>query len=70
MNDSTPEAFCTIPDVADRLQVSVRTVRRWVKTGELIAHKLGVQWRISEVDLDLFLRTRRGVNLTDNGGKQ
>jgi excisionase family DNA binding protein len=59
--------FHTVPGVADHTRTSVKTVRRWISSGELIAHKLGAQWRISDVDLELFLRTRRGANLTDKG---
>ena len=58
--------FYTIEEIAKRLKVSVVTVRRWIKNGEIIAHKVGHQWRISEVDLELFLRERRGLNLMTN----
>ena len=57
----------TISDIAERLQVSTKTIRRWIKKGDLIAHQLGSQWRISKVDMELFLRTRRGANLTEKG---
>jgi len=70
MNDTILESFHTILGVAERLQVSVRTVRRWIDRGDLIAHKLGAQWRVSEADLELFLRTCRGANLADTGGKR
>lgn len=69
MNNSTPKPFLTIPDISERLRVSDKTVRRWIEKGDLIAHKLGTRWRVSEADLALFLRTRRGANLADNGGK-
>ena len=41
-----------------------------IKSGELIAHILGAQFRISEGDYELFLRTRRGANLTKNCGQR
>ena len=50
-------------EVADVLGISERTVRRWIKQGALIAHRFGHQWRVSEPDLALFLRERRGLNL-------
>jgi excisionase family DNA binding protein len=53
----------TIKDVADRLKVSIKTVRRWIDRGELVAYQLGHQWRIAEPDLSAFLAVRRGVNL-------
>jgi len=51
----------TVFDIAKRLQVSIKTVCRWIAYGELIAHKLGSQWRISETDYEVFVRTRRGA---------
>ena len=49
----------TIPQTATILQVSEKTVRRWIETGDLVAHRFGRQWRISQADLDTFIRTRR-----------
>ncbi len=49
----------TIADVADRLQVSSKTARRWIDAGDLVAHRLGRQLRISEQDLQFFIRSRR-----------
>ena len=49
----------TIEQTAKVLQVSSKTVRRWIDTGDLIAHRLGRQWRISETDLQTFIRMGR-----------
>ena len=38
--------FFTIAEVAERLRVSTRTVRRWIKAGDLIAHRVAV-WSAS-----------------------
>jgi excisionase family DNA binding protein len=54
-----PLSFFTIAEVSDRLQVSTRTVRRWIAAGELKAHKLGGVVRISDEDLRAFLAVRR-----------
>ncbi len=51
----------TITDVADRCSVSVKTVRRWIAAGDLVAHRLGQQLRVSEADLAAFLALRRQV---------
>ncbi|MGA1860594.1 helix-turn-helix domain-containing protein [Azospirillum sp. 11R-A] len=53
---SRPPALLTIPDVADRLQVSIKTVRRWIVSGDLPTVRLGRQIRIQPKDLDIFLR--------------
>ena len=46
----TPKFF-SIPRIAEALSVSTRTVRRWIKRRELVAHRLGTAVRISERDL-------------------
>jgi excisionase family DNA binding protein len=40
--------FLTITEVAERLHVSVRTVRRWIDAGDLVAHRIGGIVRIAE----------------------
>jgi excisionase family DNA binding protein len=52
--------FYTIAQVADLFVVSMRSVRRWIAAGELLAHKFGRQIRISELDLRAFVEWRRG----------
>jgi excisionase family DNA binding protein len=53
-----PKQLLTIDDVAALCRVSTKTVRRWIKTRELTAAKLGAQWRIRPRDLDLFIHER------------
>ena len=50
---ASEELFLTLEDIAERLKVSVSTVRRWVKSGDLKAIKVGNrgQYRISAEDL-------------------
>ena len=58
MPPETTDRLLTIRDIADRLRMSQKTVRRWIKNEELAAYRLGRQWRISERDLRRFLRDR------------
>ena len=52
----------SIRAVADRLDVSTKTIRRWIDRGDLLAFKLGGQWRIDPDDLGRFLwRQRRSM---------
>jgi excisionase family DNA binding protein len=51
--------FFTIPNVAESLSVSTRTVRRWLDAGELIAHRFNGVLRISDTDLHAFLARHR-----------
>jgi len=50
----------TVKVVAERLNLSTRTIRRMIGRGELPAHRLGSAVRISEDDLESCLyRVRR-----------
>lgn len=42
----------TLQEVADYLQVSDRTVRRFVGQGKLIGMKIGSQWRFHKKEVD------------------
>ncbi len=53
-----PQLF-TLEQIAERFEVSVKTVRRWVGAGELPAHYLGRQVRITEQDARAFVMARR-----------
>jgi len=51
--------FFTIAEVAERLHVATRTVRRWIKAGDLVVHRVGGVVRIAEDDLRAFLAVHR-----------
>jgi excisionase family DNA binding protein len=51
--------FFTIAEVAERLHVATRTVRRWIKADDLVVHRVGGVVRIAERDLRSFLALRR-----------
>ena len=53
--------FFTIAAVAEFLDVSERTVRRWIKRGELVAHHIGAVVRIAESDLKAFIARHRDL---------
>ncbi|MEM4625767.1 MAG: helix-turn-helix domain-containing protein [Candidatus Pacearchaeota archaeon] len=46
----------TPEEVAEILKVSVITVKKWLRSGELKGIKVGKFWRIREEDLEEFLR--------------
>ena len=52
-------SFYTIANIAESLSVSMRTVRRWIDAGELIAHRFNGVLRISDADLHAFLARHR-----------
>jgi excisionase family DNA binding protein len=49
----------TVPEVAERLRLCPKTIRRMIDRGELRVHRIGRQLRISEEDLDAYLRKTR-----------
>jgi excisionase family DNA binding protein len=53
------ERYLTLPEVAERLKVSRRTVYRWIKDEDLNAYKFANEYRITESDLKDFLARRR-----------
>jgi excisionase family DNA binding protein len=50
--------FLTIKDVAERLGLSTKTVRRLIERGELRVHRFGRSIRISEEDYNTFAKYR------------
>jgi len=52
----------SVEQVADLLNLHVKTVRRYVRSGRLKAKRIGKQYRIARVDLDDFAGTDRTVN--------
>ena len=50
--------FFNIREVAERLRVSTRTVRRWIENRDLIVHRVG-GIRIADGDLRAFLALHR-----------
>jgi excisionase family DNA binding protein len=55
------DTLLTIGQVAERLQVCTKTVRRFITAKDLVAHRIGGQLRISAADLQVFIRLRRDV---------
>jgi excisionase family DNA binding protein len=51
--------YHTIKAVAEALDVSPRTVRRWIANGDLIVHRVDGVVRIAESDLRAFLALHR-----------
>ncbi|MBP2238621.1 excisionase family DNA binding protein [Sinorhizobium kostiense] len=50
------DRYQTVQEFAERLKVSEATERHWIKEGALRAIDIGKGWRISDADLDEFLR--------------
>lgn len=57
--NAPPVAFFTERTLAAYLAVSDRTIRNWIRRGELPSYKLGAARRIDPADVDAFLAHRR-----------
>ena len=53
------EKLLTPAQVAERLQITERTVYEWIRGGKVTALKLGRLWRIRQDDLEAFLENAR-----------
>jgi excisionase family DNA binding protein len=56
---NTLATFFTERTLAAYLAVSDRTIRNWIRRGELPSYKLGAARRIDPADVDAFLAQRR-----------
>ena len=54
----TLPALLTIKQAGTHLMVSTKTIYRWIKSGDLVAHRFDRGYRISESDLQIFIRMR------------
>ncbi len=50
--------YLSVKEVADLFRVCPKTVRRWIKSGDLPATRLGRDWRIARADLKAFVAAR------------
>jgi excisionase family DNA binding protein len=58
-NTSSWPVFFTERSLAAYLAVSDRTIRNWIRRGELPSYKFGAARRINPADVDAFLEARR-----------
>jgi excisionase family DNA binding protein len=56
------DKWYTVAEIAERLKVEDQTVRRWLKSRELVGSNFGGRtgWRIREADVNAFLEARAG----------
>ena len=63
------DRYQTVQELADRLEVAEATVRQWIKSGLLRAIDIGKGWRISDTDLQQFLKSRETAPRCDTGSQ-
>ena len=58
-NAPADEKFYTVEQVAEDFNVSPRTVRRWIQSKALVAHRFGASVRIAESERKAFIARHR-----------
>ena len=48
-----------VQDVAERLNVTTKTVTRWIEDGKLPAYRFGKDFRIKKEDFDEFVNSSK-----------
>ena len=61
MNRESGEKFLTRETVAERLDVSIRSIDRWIRNGDLKVHRFGRSVRISADELGAFIASSRAI---------
>jgi len=51
--------WLSVEDIAKELNVSIETVRNWIRKNKLIAYRVGRDYRIKRTDYEKFLEDRR-----------
>jgi excisionase family DNA binding protein len=55
------EELFTVVEVAERLKVPQRTVKRWLVSGQLRGLKAGRKWRVKPSAIEAFLQASKEV---------
>jgi len=56
-----PDAWLSVPVVAEYLAVDVGVVRTWIDAGRLEAHHFDGTWRVRRIDLQAFVEKSNTV---------
>jgi len=51
--------FYTARDLADKLEVNIMTIYRYIDAGKLVAYKIGKEFRIEEKEFERFLNASK-----------
>lgn len=60
-----PTYLFTVEQVAERLNLHVKTIRRYIRAGRLKAKKIGKEYRITRADLEQFAGSSDAVQEVD-----
>lgn len=52
----TEKDFYTAQDLADKLELNIMTIYRYINAKKLKAHKIGKEYRIEKTEFEAFLK--------------
>jgi excisionase family DNA binding protein len=64
MREPESDRLLTVEEIAERLNLSTETIRRWLRSGRLRGIRIGARragWRIPERDLAAYLRDQMSM---------
>lgn len=56
----------TVDEIAEVLEVSIKTIRRYIYSGKIGASKIGGQWRINQSQLDDYIKSTSSEHVCSN----
>ncbi len=56
MKNGNQKDFYTAQELADKLQVNIMTIYRYIKSKRLKAYKIGKEFRIDKAEFEAFLK--------------
>jgi excisionase family DNA binding protein len=69
-NDTETLRLLTLPEAAELLHVSTRTLQRMIRRNELPAFKVGGQWRVRESQLTKWIQGRETAPDSPEGRRE
>lgn len=69
-NDIETLRLLTLPEAAELLHVSTRTLQRMIRRNELPAFKVGGQWRVRESQLTKWIQGRETAPDSPEGRRE
>jgi excisionase family DNA binding protein len=63
------EELFTVLEVAERLKVPQRTVKRWLLSGQLRGLKAGRKWRVKPSAIEAFLQASKDIGQAKSGAE-
>ena len=61
MIENYEENWISITEAAEHLDVTVDSIRNWIKKMDLPAHKIGKLWKFKKSELDQWVKSGKSI---------